>query len=72
VEEWSTEWKPVLSKYKKVEQLDENDNVIAVFINQSEAARQIGASSPKTISRTCNGLNKTAYGYKWRFANEVI
>lgn len=55
----------VRASSKAVQQFDINDNFIAEFKSQAEAARQTG-SHQSQISLVCCGKQKTAQGYKWR------
>lgn len=74
---WSYEKKEQLDAYfyqgktdkiKPVKQYDLEGNYLAVYSSMSEAARSIGKSNGGgNISRCCNGLMQTAYGYKWSF-----
>jgi hypothetical protein len=61
----------VLSREVPVEQLDIKTNkVIAQYKSFSEAARVLNIASGAHIGHCCAGHRKTAYGYKWRYANE--
>ncbi len=51
---------------KAVQQLDDDGNVIAEFVSATEASRQTGIQQ-SCISRCCNGLQKIAGGYHWKF-----
>lgn len=51
---------------KSIEQWALNDQLIAVYCSETEAARQTGISI-KNISRVLCGRGKTAGGYKWKF-----
>ena len=54
-------------KVRRVEQIDlETGEVIAIFKNASDAARQTGASS-STISAVCRGERNKHHGFKWRY-----
>ena len=57
-------------KIKKVEQYDLNDNLIAVYNSCREAARSIGAPYHVGINSCCLNKQKTAYGFKWKYAEE--
>ncbi len=56
-------------KSKPIDQLDLQGNYIRTWLNAHEASRQLGIDR-STISQCCRGSrrNKTAGGYKWRFA----
>lgn len=56
---------------KQVAQLNENDEIIAIFESVSEAARQTGANR-KGISAVCLGQQKRCFNYKWKFLNDDI
>ena len=55
---------------RKVEQIDENDVVMAVFESMKDAGRITGIRDGN-ISKVCRGMAKTAGGYKWRYAIEI-
>ena len=52
-------------RFKKVIQLDLNDNVLNEFESMTQAEQETGALVSH-ISRCCNGKRKSAGGYKWR------
>lgn len=52
---------------RKVEQLDNSGNVIAVYDSIKAAGRETGIRDGN-ICRVCSGHSKTAGGYKWRYA----
>ena len=56
--------------FKKVIQLDLNDNVLNEFESMKQAEQKTGVSA-KNISNCCNGRRKSAGGFKWR-KNERI
>ena len=56
--------------FKKVIQLDLNDNVLNGFESMTQAEQETGASVSH-ISSCCNGKRKSAGGFKWR-KNERI
>ena len=59
------------SRSKPVLQYDLNNNFIRRFESAGEGARFLkNKSADRSISKCCNGLRKTAYGYIWRFENE--
>ena len=45
------------------------DTLIAEYPSAREAARVLGKSEA-AISRCCNGIYKTAYGFRWRYKKE--
>ena len=53
-------------KPKVVVQLDLDNNIINKFHSVNKAA-QITGIARESISRTCNGIRKTAGGYKWKY-----
>ena len=54
----------------KVNMIDKNTNkVIKQFDSQIEAAKYIGVKRSCHIVSCCKGRLKTAYGYKWMYAN---
>lgn len=59
-------------KKKKVIQYDLNGNYIKTHNSLKEAAievmHKLGTSQ---ISGVCNGIRKTAYGYRWKYANKI-
>ena len=59
---------------KKVLQYDKNGNFIKEYPSAHEAARQLDKTSvhgEQNILSCARGTTKTAYGYVWKFANEV-
>ena len=50
--------------FKKVIQLDLNDNVLNEFESMVQAEQETGVSR-RNISSCCNGKRKSAGGYKW-------
>ena len=57
--------------FKKVIQLDLNDNVLNEFESMVQAEQETGVSR-RNISSCCNGKRKSAGGFKWRKKNERI
>lgn len=51
--------------FKKVIQLDLNDNVLNIFESMTQAEQETGTSAGN-ISHCCNGKRKSAGGFKWR------
>ena len=48
----------------------ETDEVVQEFYSLAEAARSIGKTSARVgITACCNGLQNSAYGYKWQYAD---
>jgi hypothetical protein len=50
--------------FKKVIQLDLNDNVLNEFESMTQAGQETGIDA-SSIGRCCNGKAKSAGGYKW-------
>lgn len=50
--------------FKKVIQLDLNDNVLNEFESMTQAGQETGIDE-SSIGRCCNGKAKSAGGYKW-------
>ena len=46
-------------------QLDKNDNIIAIYENQADAATALGLTSTANINNAVLGKQKSAHGYKW-------
>lgn len=56
---------------KKVVQIDKNTlETIAIYDSETEAGKAIGHGYTH-IAQVCRGERKTAYGYIWRFADEL-
>ena len=59
------------SSKKAVMQFTKQDEYITTFISAHEAARSLeGHKNSGHISECCLGQRKTAYGYKWKYAND--
>lgn len=59
------------TRSKSISQYDLNGNYIRTFESMGEASRYLkNKSADRSISKCCNGLRKTAYGFIWRFENE--
>lgn len=59
---------------KPVCQLDKNTNqILGIFENSNDAARQVFKDKEcgKHILEVCQGKRKTAYGYKWVYAENL-
>jgi len=54
---------------KPVAMLSENGVVLMTFESAKEAGEFVGLSSSQ-IGRVCNGVRKTAAGYRWTFLNK--
>ncbi len=75
-EYWYPGWKPIKKfnnrNARPIIQMDLNGNEIAVFPSGIAAAKSNPIFKIESISGCARGIQPTAYGYKWRFANEVI
>ena len=59
----------IREKYKrKINQYDLDGNFIKQWDSLNEAARFLNKKSSGPISNCCSGKIKTAYGYKWEYA----
>lgn len=71
----NTNYKKIAEKNSKIQgkqvlQIDKDtEKIINVFHSIAEAER-IFTKSQGNICRCCNGKYKTAYGYKWRYADD--
>ena len=55
---------------KPVTMIDKETNeCIQTFKSINEACRALGVTAGGGISEVCKGINKTAYGYKWKYAD---
>ena len=45
----------------------QNINTNEIFPTAKDAAASLGKSTSRFIIACCRGINKTAYGYKWKF-----
>ena len=55
---------------KRVLQLDKDTNeILNFFESTNDAARSLGKNKGSHITEACQGKIKTAYGYKWRYAD---
>ena len=55
---------------REVNKYDLNMNYLGTFKSVTEAARDVNGSTGN-ISLCCKGKLKTAYGYIWRYVNDV-
>ncbi len=54
---------------RKVQQLDLDGNILKQFDTIKEAGKYLGVKcQPTGIIGVCKGYEKTAYGYKWKYA----
>ena len=59
---------PITEIIKPVKQIDiKTGKIVAVFQSIGAATNAMGKSKSPGISRVCRGLQKTAYGYYWKF-----
>jgi hypothetical protein len=56
---------------RNINQLSLEGEYIRSFASAIEAAEFIGAPSGDTITNTCKGRQKTSYGYKWCYSDNV-
>lgn len=59
-----------IGKTHSVIQYDLNNNKLMTYNSLKDAAEALGKTSTSHISSCCSGKRNTAYGYKWRYANE--
>lgn len=58
---------------RPVYQIDKNtDEIISSYNSVAEAARSLGKQKESHICEVCNGIHKTAYGFKWRYIDQDI
>lgn len=65
----------LLDKYidkETIYQLDDNDNIIAKYDSQNEAAQAMGAKNAANINNVLRGKQQRAYGYRWVYAMKYI
>lgn len=58
-------------RYKPVVQLDLEHNIIREFDYLRKAAKAVNGN-PGPISNVCKGKQKTAYGYKWQYKEDIV
>ena len=64
---------PIKTQHKSVIQYDKNWNKIKVWDKISEANVYFGKPTTyPTISSVCKGRQKTAFGYRWKYLDEVL
>lgn len=56
---------------KPVNQYSLDDSLIQTFSSMHEAAISVGLTNGIAISKCCNGIRKTAGGYKWKHATQT-
>lgn len=59
------------TKSKQVNQYNMDGTLVATYPSANEAARQNGFHQG-SISNCCNGKQKSAYGFVWRYSSETI
>lgn len=65
-------YKTYREKPKLVEQYDYDGNFIAVYESVRKAAQTLGVNY-QSIAGACSGIEKTAYGYLWKYVeNDLI
>lgn len=55
---------------KPVYQYDKNGNFIKEYPSAKQASIELGVKNANHITFCCTGKRKTAYGYKWKYANK--
>ena len=61
---------------RRVTQYDLNENIIYQYTSMSDAASTLSGNKGKLytivtgICECCNGNQKTAYGYKWKYSDD--
>lgn len=70
--EWTTHTDNIThSTGRKVNQIDiETGNIIKTFVSIAEAAKSVNSTNQTCITKVCMGQKKTAYGYKWEYADK--
>lgn len=58
-------------RYKPVIQYDLEGNKLKEFPYLRKAAKAVNGS-PGPISNACKGVQNTAYGYKWRYKEDIV
>ena len=56
---------------QSIDQLSLEGHYIRTFSSAVEAAESIGAPTGDTITNTCKGRQKTSYGYKWCYSDNI-
>jgi len=62
--------KPKIKKSWIVEQFDLSSNYIKSFTSSKEAGEYLGRN-PQSIRDAASGIQKTAYGYKWKYNKDI-
>ena len=55
---------------KRILQINEHGDIVAVFYGVGEIARALNIASPSKIGEVCRGIRKKAYGYRWQYAED--
>ena len=66
IEDWSEDWTPRVDKNKLRQRKVEREDGL-VFNSATEAANFSNIKYPETILRCCNGKQKTAGGFHWKY-----
>ena len=53
-------------RFKRVIQLDLNNNILARYVSVAEASRQTGCNKT-SIAKVCRGERKSCGGYEWKY-----
>ena len=65
--------KEKIQQNKPVYQINKDTNeIVATFNSTNEAGRFLGKRNGNHIAEVCNGIHKTAYGFKWRYIDQDI
>lgn len=60
------------NRTKKINQYDLNNNFIKSYFSVGEAKRKLNVKSESLIAQCARGDRKSAYGYKWKYADEEL
>lgn len=56
---------------RRVAQMDDEDNIIAIYPSFSQAAQAVNGSG-SAIANVCNGKNIHHKGFKWKIVDEIV
>lgn len=62
----------IQKKNKSIVQMDLNGNVLNEFESLCEASKYMNKNSHHNIMYCCKGKIKTAYGYKWKYKEQLV
>ena len=60
------------NRTKKINQYDLNNNFIKSYFSVGETKRKLSVKSESLIAQCARGKRKSAYGYKWKYADEEL